>query len=134
MTGETPQFLEMTVSTAGRPYILRYFDRSGPGPAILYIHGLGCSKADFLEMTNAPQLQQFRLLAADHPGCGDSPYDHGHELNIDGIVELIENFVKNLGLSPFLLVGGSLGGLVALFYSERNPDRIAGLVNVEGNL
>ncbi|MBZ5490372.1 MAG: alpha/beta hydrolase [Acidobacteriia bacterium] len=134
MPGELPQFSEMTVSTAGRPYLLRYFDRPGPGPTILYIHGLGCSKDDFLEMAAAPELQSFRLISADHPGCGDSPYDHDHPLNIDGIVSLIENFVDKLGLGPFLLVGGSLGGLVALLYAERNSNRITGFVNVEGNL
>jgi pimeloyl-ACP methyl ester carboxylesterase len=125
---------EMTVHTAGRPYILRYFDRPGPGPTILYIHGLGCSKADFMEMTAAPELQSFRLISADHPGCGDSPYDKDQPLNIDGVVELIENFVDNLQLPPFLLVGGSLGGLVGLLYAERNPEKISGFANVEGNL
>jgi pimeloyl-ACP methyl ester carboxylesterase len=134
MPGETPQFSEMTVSTTERPYILRYFDRPGPGPAILYIHGLGCSKADFMEMAAAPELQSFRLISADHPGCGDSAYDDDHPLNIDGIVNLIENFVNKLELGPFLLVGGSLGGLVALLYAERNLDRVTGFVNVEGNL
>ena len=134
MMEHKPEFSEMKVATAGRRYLLRYFDRSGPGPAILYIHGLGCSKTDFVDMTKALQLQQFRLLSADHPGCGNSSYDHSHALNIDGIVELIENFVKNLGLDSFVLVGGSLGGLVGLLYAERNPNRIAGFVNVEGNL
>jgi pimeloyl-ACP methyl ester carboxylesterase len=134
MPGEPPQFSEITVSTAGRPYFLRYFDRPGPGPTILYIHGLGCSKDDFLEMAAAPELQSFRLISADHPGCGDSPYDDDHPLNIDGIVNLIEDFVDMLGLDPFLLIGGSLGGLLALLYAERNLNRVAGFVNVEGNL
>ncbi len=127
------QSLEMTVETAGRPYKLHYFDRPGPGPTILYIHGLGCSKADFMEMAAAPELQSFHLISADHPGCGDSPYDE-HQLNIDGLVNLIEDFVDKLGLDPFLLAGGSLGGLVALLYAERNSGRITGFVNVEGNL
>jgi pimeloyl-ACP methyl ester carboxylesterase len=134
MTEETLRFLETTVVTAGRSYILRYFDRQGSGPAILYIHGLGCSKADFVEMTLASELQAFRLLSVDHPGCGDSPYDDHYPLNIDGIVALVETFVDNLELDHFLLVGGSLGGLVGLLYAERHLNRIAGLVNVEGNL
>jgi pimeloyl-ACP methyl ester carboxylesterase len=50
------------------------------------------------------------------------------------VVELVENFVEELWLSRFLLVGGSMGGLVALLYAEQNPDKIAGFVNVEGNL
>jgi pimeloyl-ACP methyl ester carboxylesterase len=134
MIDDTLQCLGMTVMTAGRPYKLSYFDRPGPGQAILYIHGLGCSKADFMEMAAAPELQSFRLISADHPGCGDSPYDDDHPLNIDGIVNLIENFVDKLGLGPFLLVGGSLGGLVALLYAERNVNGVTGFVNVEGNL
>jgi pimeloyl-ACP methyl ester carboxylesterase len=87
-----------------------------------------------MEMTSVPELQSFRLVCADSPGCGDSSYDENHPLNIDGVVELTESFVAQLRLNRFLLVGGSMGGLVALLYTERNPSRIAGFVNVEGNL
>lgn len=121
-------------TTGGRQYRLSYFDRPSTGPAILYVHGLGCSKADFLEMCDLPELNDFRLLAADHPGCGDSPYDANFHLNIDGLVELVEGFVNGLQIEPFLLIGGSLGGLVALLYAERNLDKINGFINVEGNL
>ena len=85
-------------------------------------------------MASLPELQTFRLVSADNPDCGDSPYDDNHPLNIDGVVELMEGFVAHWGLNHFLLVGGSMGGLVALLYAKRNPDKIAGFVNVEGNL
>jgi len=85
-------------------------------------------------MTSVPELQSFRLVSADNPGCGDSSYDENQPLSVDGLVELFENFVTHLGLNRFLLVGGSMGGLVALLYAERNPNKIAGFVNVEGNL
>lgn len=134
MTSPSPQLSETAVMTAERSYTVSYFDRPGPGPLILYIHGLGCSKADFMEMTSVPALQSFRLVSADNPGCGDSSYDENHPLNIDGVVELIENRVEQLRLTRFLLVGGSMGGLVALLYGERNPNKISGFVNVEGNL
>jgi pimeloyl-ACP methyl ester carboxylesterase len=87
-----------------------------------------------MEMTSVPELQSFRLVCADNPGCGDSSYDENQPLSIDGVVDLFENFVAHLGLNRFLLVGGSMGGLVALLYAERNPNKIAGFVNVEGNL
>lgn len=134
MTNQSLHLSETTTVAAGRSYTLRYFDRPGSGPTILYVHGLGCSKADFMEMTSIPELQTFRLVSADHPGCGDSSYDENHPLNIDGVVEVIEHFVTDLGLNRFLLVGGSMGGLVALLYAERNPNRITGFANVEGNL
>jgi pimeloyl-ACP methyl ester carboxylesterase len=134
MNANTTKFSEAVIPLAGRPYTLRYFDRPGPEPAILYVHGLGCSKADFLEIADAEEAQSFRLLSADFPGCGDSPYDDEHPLNVDALVNLIEGFASGLDLDPFLLVGGSLGGLVGLLYAERNPEKITGFVNVEGNL
>ena len=125
MTNRSPKLSGMVVKVEGRSYTLSYFDRPGLGPAILYVHGLGCGKADFVEMTVISALHPFRLIAADNPGCGDSSYDEDHPLNIDGVVEVIEKFVTQLGLNQFLLVGGSMGGLVALLYAERNPDKIA---------
>lgn len=41
---------------------------------------------------------------------------------------------ERIDLPPFLLVGASTGGLVALLYAERRPDRVIGFLNVEGNL
>src|ERR1700690_341780 len=101
MTNQLPQSSAMTATTAGRSYTLRYFDRPGSGPTILYIHGLGCSKADLIEMTSVPELQSFRLVSADNPGCGDSSYDENQPLSVDGLVELFENFVTHLGLNRF---------------------------------
>jgi pimeloyl-ACP methyl ester carboxylesterase len=131
---QPPRLSEMKAATEGRSYTLSYFDRTGPGPTILYVHGLGWSKADFMKVALLPELQQFRLISVDNPGCGDSSYDENHPLNIDALVELIEKFVAHLGLDRFFLVGGSMGGLVALLYAERNPKKVAGFVNVEGNL
>jgi pimeloyl-ACP methyl ester carboxylesterase len=124
----------MNVALRGRDIRLSYFDRPGDQGAIFYVHGLGCSKADFLEMTEDPCLHSCRLIAYDHPGCGDSPYDPAHPLNIDDLAELVHSFTTALGLSNFLLVGGSMGGLVALLYAERHVSKITGFVNVEGNL
>lgn len=87
-----------------------------------------------MEVASLPELQSFRLVSADNPGRGVSPYDGNHPLNIDGVVELMESLVTHLGLNRFRLVGGSMGGLVELLYAEQNPSKIAGFVNVEGDL
>ena len=112
MTHQLPQILEMSAITAGRSYTVGNFDRPGSGPTILYIHGLGCSKADFIEMSFIPELKPYRLISAPNPGCAYASCDEKHALNIDAVVELVENFVEEVRLSRFLLVGGSMGGLV----------------------
>jgi pimeloyl-ACP methyl ester carboxylesterase len=122
------------VPLRGRTIRLSYFDRPGDKGAILYVHGLGCSKADFLGMTEEPSLESYRLVSYDQPGCGDSPYDPANPLNIDDLAQLVDGFTTAVGLSDFLLVAGSMGGLVALLYAERHFSKIIRFVNVEGNL
>ena len=125
---------QIAVKACGSQFGINYFDRPGAEDTILYVHGLGCSSEDFLAMTEQPALQGCRLVSYDHPGCGRSPYDVNHPLNIDCLVEVLEAFVNAMELDGFLLVGGSMGGLIGLLYAERNPDKIKGFVNVEGNL
>ena len=130
---EVPRTIGVTARS--KEHTLSYFDRGhGDHAAILYVHGLGCSKRDFAGMCNEAALDGFRLLAYDHPGCGQSPASVDYPDSIDVLVEILEGFVAELDLRNFLLVGGSLGGLVSLLFAERQPDLITGFVNVEGNL
>jgi pimeloyl-ACP methyl ester carboxylesterase len=123
------------VTARNKKHTLSYFDRGhSDHAAIVYVHGLGCSKRDFAGMCNEAALDGFRLLAYDHPGCGQSPASVDFPDSIDVLAEILEGFVAELDLRNFLLVGGSLGGLVSLLFAERHPDLITGFVNVEGNL
>ena len=122
------------VNTRSGKHLLSYFDRNGVEGTILYVHGLGTSKRDFADMCREPALAGYRLVAYDHPGCNESPESVDRSDSIDALVEILEVFVARLGLEKFLLVGGSLGGLVALLFAELHPESITGYVNVEGNL
>jgi pimeloyl-ACP methyl ester carboxylesterase len=101
----------MTAITVGRSYTVSYFDRPGSGPTILYIHGLGCSKADFIDMTFVPELKPFRLISADNPGCGDTSYDEKHPLNIDAVVELCACWKRRSSPPPIAGLHSELGKL-----------------------
>jgi pimeloyl-ACP methyl ester carboxylesterase len=117
----------------GRQSIV-YFDRPGPGVPVLFVHGLGNAAANFDEMLEQPALKTHRLVALDLPGCGESPYPSDRSLDIDALVSIVERFQEALDLRPHLLVGASMGGLVALLCAERHPERLGGFLNVEGNL
>ena len=129
---ETSTTIEIKTGRGG--HLLSYFDRRGAKGTILYVHGLGTSKRDFADMCQEPALDDFRLICYDHPGCNESPSSVDSPDSIDCLVEILEHFVIELNLKKLLLVGGSMGGLVALLFAERNPDLITGFVNVEGNL
>lgn len=123
----------MPIGLRSHDHEVHYFDHRGPKPTIVFVHGLGNSSANFVELTAEPALEGHRLVAMDLPGCGETPYNGGR-LNIDDLVDLTDFFVEGLALRNFLLVGASMGGLVALLYAERRSERISGFVSVEGNL
>ncbi len=122
------------VHAGGVTNFVSYFDRPGPGIPVVFVHGLGNSADNFASMANQRILLRHRLLAMDLPGCGRSPYPADGALRIDDLVDLIDAFVAELVRGPIVLVGASMGGLIALLYAERTPDRVAAFVNAEGNL
>lgn len=125
---------QLEITYRGEPLRIAYFIRPGTRETIIYLHGLGCSKNDFLSATNADELKAYTLIALDFPGCGNSPYPENMALGIDELVEITNTFVLRLSLGNLVLIGHSMGGLVALLYIQRYGDHVHGFINVEGNL
>src|ERR687896_1947420 len=106
---------------------LRWFV-GGEGPPIVLVHGLGGAASNWIEL--APALaHDRRVLVPDLPGHGgSSPLPAAPNL---------EPFADRLGLvlereqaSPAVVVGHSLGCVVALRLAMRRPDLVRGLVLV----
>lgn len=117
------------------PLQIDYFIlRRAENETVVYLHGLGCSKTDFLEARNRPELQDYTLVGFDFPGCGSSSYPENITLEIDDLVEITHLVVSALKIDQFVNIGHSMGGLIALLYAERHGEHVKGFVNVEGNL
>jgi pimeloyl-ACP methyl ester carboxylesterase len=125
---------KLEVTYPDQPLEIEYFIRLGRKETILYLHGLGCSKNDFLSATTTGNLQPYTLVAFDFPGCGNSPYPENISLGIDDLVEMTNSIVSKLSLGDLVVIGHSMGGLVALLYIQRYGEHVKGFVNVEGNL
>lgn len=111
-----------------------YFFRRGQKETLFYLHGLGCSKSDFFETAQIKSFQAYTLVAFDFPGHGNSSYPINFALDIDDLVEITELIRQKFSLDNVILVGHSLGGLVALLYIEKYMDKVKAFINVEGNL
>lgn len=128
------KFEKLALVYREQPLQIECFLRRGQKEAVLYLHGLGCSKNDFLEATDIYELQPHTLIGFDFPGCGDSPYPKDITFGIDDLVEVTNIVVSKLNLGDFVVVGHSMGGLVALLYAEKYGEHVKGFINVEGNL
>lgn len=129
-----PKKLELVYKN--HPLHIDYFIRRGgkEAVAVVYLHGLGCSKNDFAEAINSPELKEYTLVGFDFPGCGKSSYLDGLRLKMDDLVEITHSIISKLQIDEFIIVGHSMGGLVALLYAERYGEHVKGFINVEGNL
>jgi pimeloyl-ACP methyl ester carboxylesterase len=84
--------------------------RTGSGPPLLLLHGLGMGKVVWRPVL--PALAREReVVALDLPGFGASP--HGPR-TVEGLAHCVAAFAAGLGLERPHVAGNSLGGAIAL--------------------
>ncbi len=105
----------------------------GSGPArIMLVHGLGGSHLNWMRV--APQLTRYgRVLALDLPGFGLTPVN-GRLATVPAYAALLDRVIEQTCTEPVVLVGNSMGGLIALTEAGSHPKRVAGLVLVDSVL
>ncbi|MCP2169433.1 Pimeloyl-ACP methyl ester carboxylesterase [Goodfellowiella coeruleoviolacea] len=103
-------------------------DHGGDGPPVLLLHGAGRTLADWAAV--APLLTpQHRVLAMDlraHGRSGSGPW------TLPAVVGDVEAVLAALGATHAVLVGHSLGGMVAVQYAADHPGTPA-VVNLDGH-
>ncbi|NOC90434.1 alpha/beta fold hydrolase [Ruegeria sp. HKCCD6604] len=99
--------------------------QTGSGPDILLLHGVGL-RAEAWGAQLDGLASEARLTAPDMPGHGESPLRFfGTELS--EYSDAAQNVLGNLN-GPALVVGHSMGAMIALDLATKAPDRICGVV------
>lgn len=96
---------------------------AGQGPPVLAIHGLGGTKGSFLP-TLAMLAPEFRVIAMDQPGFGDSDKPVGAAYDPRFFARAAVDLLDALEIDRAHIVGNSLGGRVALELGMRHPERV----------
>ena len=118
----------------GHKLHLRCQGASAPGsPTLVYLHGLGGDGSD-VSSINTRLASQVRVCTYDRLNVGRSDSDPGRHTGADSVRDL-HALLDAAGVAgPYLLVGFSFGGLLAIMYAGTYPDQVMGLVSLDGSL
>jgi pimeloyl-ACP methyl ester carboxylesterase len=102
----------------------------GEGPVIILVHGIASSAATFAHVV--PQLSDhYRCISIDLLGFGESPSPEDATFTIEEHVASIAATVHLLKLdAPFIVVGHSLGSLLAARYAATHSSEVSRLILV----
>ena len=105
-----------------------YVDWGGTGPAFLLVHGLGGSNVNWTGVAG-PLSELGRVAAIDLAGFGLTPPGlRGFSLGDQR--KLLTRFISETDRKPAIVIGNSMGGLIAMQLASGAPDLVAGLVLV----
>lgn len=100
---------------------------------MVFLHGIQGSKELFLPLSEQTSLKAKASCAIDFPGFGDNHLENDFEYSIESFARFIQKILADTPMRPVILIGHSLGGMVAtsLIQSTLN---IKAVISLEGNL
>ena len=111
---------------------LHYIER-GSGPAVVFLHGNGAMVDDIIiSGVFGLAAQNHRAIIFDRPGFGHSERPSGRRWTASAQAALLPEMFKLLGIDRAIVVGHSLGTLVALAFALDHPRLVSGLVLASG--
>ncbi len=110
----------------------RYFTAGNDGPPLVLLHGDGNSALDWSWVL--PTLAAtHRVYAPDFPGFGDSVKPTNVVYSPEFLAQFVVDFLNTLGVDRAVLVGNSLGGLVALRLALSRSEQVTALALVDSS-
>ncbi len=98
-------------------------------PKIVLVHGLGGSHLNWALL--APLLaEKARVVAVDLAGHGLTNPE-GRQTTVHANTNLLGRFLRTVVKEPVILVGNSMGGMISLLHTAKDPDLVRGLVLVD---
>ena len=108
---------------------MAYADSGGSGSTLLFLHGTGCDSTDWLSVIdNLPQ--NYQSITVDFRGHGKSSVPT-EPFTLQDLAFDVIHLINSLGLQELILIGHSLGGMVAMEAAKHCP-QITRLILLEG--
>src|SRR5271165_2311662 len=97
--------------------------------ALIFLHGW-CGDREYWKHQVEVFAADYRVVALDQAGHGESGKDR-QAWTADGLAGDVEAVRKALGLKRVILVGHSMGGLVALLAAKRMPGTVVAVIGID---
>ena len=104
---------------------LSYLDRGGERPAMIALHAHWMEGSTFAPLAEALE-SEWRVIALDQRGHGYS--DHTQSYEREDYLRDLDALFDHLGSEEAVLLGNSLGGINAVQYAARRPERVRALI------
>lgn len=101
-------------------------------PTLLLLHGFPSASHQFRRLIDVLG-SRYHLIAPDYPGFGHSEVPAGFIYSFDALADVMEGFVRTLGLEHFAMYVFDFGAPVGFRLAARHPDWITGLVIQNAN-
>jgi abhydrolase domain-containing protein 6 len=102
------------------------YSEGGKGEPVVMVHGFSASADNWNRMA-ARIGKQYRVIAPDLPGWGESTRLDAASYGYPIQVERLHRFLQQLGLKRFHLMGHSMGGCIAATYAAQYPEEVTTL-------
>jgi alpha-beta hydrolase superfamily lysophospholipase len=100
-----------------------------PSRLVVLVHGYGEHIGRYEHVAQALAARGSDVVGPDHVGHGQSAGDRAVVEDFESVVDDLRTVVQDArGDLPVVMVGHSMGGLIATRYAQRHGDDLAGLV------
>ena len=106
----------------------RAFVKVGQGPALLLLHGLGCTHTTWLPVIE-DLARHFTVIAPDLLGHGDSAKPRA-DYSVGGYANGMRDLLTVLDIDKVTVVGHSFGGGIAMQFAYQFPERTERMILV----
>ncbi|WKA50889.1 alpha/beta hydrolase [Planococcus liqunii] len=105
----------------------------GSKPLLVCFHGLAGNGFYSFGKLIPLLADRYQLLVLDSPGHGESaPFDREEEYSFANLAARFKQVVDQLSAKPFFVMGHSWGADLALHFARHYPDRVLGIVLLDG--
>jgi pimeloyl-ACP methyl ester carboxylesterase len=113
-----------------------YYETTGPvnGQTIVFMHGFGGWSGNWRPMMQNFGEAGFRVIAFDRPGFGLSDQTRSTKMSNSEQVNVSVKVFDALGIDRAVIVAHSLGAQVGLQLAAEHPERVSGLLIVDGSI